>query len=354
VNAIQKQYKLTPLSAWATNYTPPVNIFLDPTVNMSTPPKQQVDELANDPNKCFSLLNKLMANNPPYAADAPMMAQLAQIGIVPGQPFNWNNFSPQAQSQILTGTQSVLAELQTLMGTQGGRKLVNGWSVAYGDIGNVTNIPSQNPNTLHAYLLRAYLTSFFFGANLPQDAMYPMSQTDANGQPYSGANDYVMHFDSGQTPPYYGFWSLSMYDSQTFTFVANPINRYAIGNGNPLKYNKDGSLDIYIQNADPGPDKESNWLPAPTGAFYLVLRVYWPQPAMLNGQWVPPPVIKVTPTQTSTSTMMPTNSTMQSAPTSQPAENTTSMQAASVLVLIVVIALGIGLYMRRRKSTTSP
>jgi hypothetical protein len=166
---------------------------------------------------------------------------------------------------------------------------------------------------------------------------------------------YAMEFFqyADQTPPYNGFWSLTMYDSQTFAFVANPINRYAIGNRNSLKYNKDGSLDIYIQNGDPGPDKGSNWLPAPTGAFYLILRVYWPKPAMLNGQWVPPPVMMVTPTQAPTSTTaMPTSSTVQTVSSSQPAENPT-LQVASALVLIVLIAVGIGFYMRRRKSATS-
>ena len=104
-----------------------------------------------------------------------------------------------------------------------------------------------------------------------------------------------MHFPKGQLPPVHGFWSLTMYDSEYF-FVANPINRYSISPRQNLKANPDGSVDLYIQNESPGPDKESNWLPAPAGKFQLMLRLYWPNernPSILNGSWKIPPVKKV-------------------------------------------------------------
>ena len=136
------------------------------------------------------------------------------------------------------------------------------------------------------------------GGPIPQDALYWWSFTNATGVPYSGANTYVLHFANNSTPPVNAFWSVTLYDSQGH-FVPNPVNRYAISPhlGN-LTYNPDGSLDIYIQNASPGPGKESNWLPAPSGGFMLLLRQYWPQESALNGSWVPPAVQTVGPATT--------------------------------------------------------
>ncbi len=120
------------------------------------------------------------------------------------------------------------------------------------------------------------------GANIPEDAIYPTCTVDADGNAFSGGNKYVIHFDKGKTPPVNAFWSITMYDQDGF-FIDNPINRYAIGDRNNLKKNSDGSVDIYFQNISPGKDKESNWLPAPSGSFNLCLRMYWPKDEMLNG-----------------------------------------------------------------------
>ncbi len=110
------------------------------------------------------------------------------------------------------------------------------------------------------------------------------------GNKYSGENKYVIHFNKGQLPPVRGFWSLTMYDNDYF-FVHNPINRQSISARENLKANPDGSVDLYIQNENPGPDKESNWLPAPKDKFILMMRLYWPKdkpPSILDGSWVPP------------------------------------------------------------------
>src|SRR5713226_6454644 len=111
---------------------------------------------------------------------------------------------------------------------------------------------------------------------LPQDAVYPTSEVDGDGKPYSGANKYVMHFPKGQTPPADGFWSITMYNADYF-FVDDKLNKYMVSPGNDLKYNDDGSLDLYIQNESPGKDKEANWLPAPKDKFILMMRLYWPK-----------------------------------------------------------------------------
>jgi hypothetical protein len=145
------------------------------------------------------------------------------------------------------------------------------------------------------YLNRALVTAIGLGANRVQDAVYPTSLRDANDNDYSGANKYIIHFPKGQLPPAQGFWSVTMYDANYF-FVANPLNRYSISARQNLKANADGSVDLYIQNQSPGADKESNWLPAPTGKFVLMMRLYWPSekaPSIIDGTWKPPPAKKV-------------------------------------------------------------
>jgi hypothetical protein len=109
------------------------------------------------------------------------------------------------------------------------------------------------------------------------------------GNKLDGSKQYVLHFDKGQTPPANAFWSLTIYGADDF-LVDNPINRYTLGDRNNLQYNADGSLDIHIRHDEPEADKKANWLPAPTGAFSLTMRIYWPQASFLNGSWQIPPV----------------------------------------------------------------
>src|SRR5262249_18065732 len=141
------------------------------------------------------------------------------------------------------------------------------------------------------YLQRALITAIGLGANLPQDAVYPASQVDGAGQGYSGANKYVLRFPKGQTPPVNAFWSVTMYNADYF-FVKNPLNKYTVSPRNDLKYNADGSLELYIQHESPGKDREANWLPAPKDRFVLMMRTYWPKEALLEGTWRPPAVEK--------------------------------------------------------------
>src|SRR5262249_30009878 len=140
------------------------------------------------------------------------------------------------------------------------------------------------------YDIRAATTFVGLGANRPEDAVYPFTAIDANGQPLTGAHRYVLHFSKGEEPPVKGFWSLTMYNSEYY-FVENPIHRYQISpKQSPVKYTPDGSLDLYIQHESPGAAKEKNWLPAPSGKFVLMLRMYWPDAPVINGTWKPPAV----------------------------------------------------------------
>jgi hypothetical protein len=144
------------------------------------------------------------------------------------------------------------------------------------------------------YLMRALVTAIGLGANRPQDAVYPTSQKDAEGRKYNGANKYVMRFAKGMLPPALGFWSVTMYNAEYF-FVENPLNRYSISARQNLKPNPDGSTDLYIQKDSPGKDRESNWLPAPSGDFVLMMRLYWPsekKPSIIDGSWKLPAVQK--------------------------------------------------------------
>jgi hypothetical protein len=147
------------------------------------------------------------------------------------------------------------------------------------------------------YGFRALIAMVAFGANLPADAIYPTTYFDAARKPLNGANRYRLHFDRGQEPPVRAFWSVTMYDAQSF-FVANPIDRYAISSWMPLKQNADGSIDIYIQHDSPGIAMEANWLPAAAADFNITLRMYWPDIDRLSvngGTWKPPSVTRVSP-----------------------------------------------------------
>ncbi len=212
-----------------------------------------------------------------------MVEKLAKIGIVPGKDFDMTK----VDAAVAKGLKGVpKAAQEKIMGYfKDAGKEVNGWQVM-----TKTGIYGTE------YLRRAFVTAIGLGANRPQDAVYPTSQVDAGGKAYDGANKYVMHFPKGQTPPAKGFWSLTMYDANWF-FVANELNRYTLSQRNALKSNPDGSVDLYIQAANPGGDKESNWLPAPSGPFVLTLRLYWPKehpPSLLDGTWQPPAVERVT------------------------------------------------------------
>jgi hypothetical protein len=276
VHEMQDKITLVPLSSYGKPYTPPPGT-VDPSIDMKTPVRDQVNAL--DASAYFNLLAQLMKNNPPTAADTPMVEKMAKIGIVPGQPFDLTKLSPDAQQAVKAVPKPAVSKIMGYIKNAG--KFENGWVFPF-----KTGIYGTD------YLNRATIAALGLGANRPQDAVYPTSEVDAEGKPYSGTNKYVMHFDKGQMPPVNGFWSLTMYDAAYF-FVANPLNRYNLSARNKLRHNADGSVDLYVQHENPGKDKESNWLPAPAEKFVLMLRMYWPRetpPSILDGTWTIPGV----------------------------------------------------------------
>jgi hypothetical protein len=271
VHAIQKQYKLAPLSSFGLPYSPPKGVF-DPTVDMQTPPVEQVTKLGGI--AFLSRLALLMTSNRPRPDDAPMLARLARIGFVPGQPFDTSGLSPGALARIEGAVRTVFARL-TAPGPNA--HPLNGWSIPPASLGNFgTN-----------YAVRAQVALLGLAANLPADTIYPTAYVDAEGQGLSGAKRYVLHFDKDQLPPVNAFWSVTMYTPDSF-FVPNEIARYALSSWMPLKFGADGSLDFYLQKDTPGAAQQQNWLPAPAGPFNVTMRLYWPKPEALDGRWVPP------------------------------------------------------------------
>ena len=279
VHRLQDEFKLVPLSSYGKPYTPPAGT-VDAALDMKTAVREQVNRM--DAVTYFTLLCKLMKDNPPAAADAPQLAKFARIGIVPGQDFDPSKLKADFVKRIPEISNDRIM-LQFKINKD--MKDENGWGFT-----TKTGIYGTD------YLMRALITAIGLGANRPQDAVYPTSEKDAEGRKYNGANKYVMRFPKGQLPPALGFWSLTMYNAEYF-FVDNPLNRYSISARQNLKSNPDGSTDLYIQKDSPGKEKESNWLPAPSGDFVLMMRLYWPSeraPSIINGSWKIPPVKKVT------------------------------------------------------------
>jgi hypothetical protein len=276
VHKMQDEISLVPLSAYGKPYTPSPG-EVDASIDMKTPVRDQVNAL--DTAAYFNLLATLMTDNPPAAADAPIVAKMAKLGIARGKPFEFDKLDPTVQEALKDvpklGFEKIMAHFKTA------GKDINGWVFS-----TKTGLYGTD------YLQRAFVTAIGLGANRPQDAVYPTSEKDVTGQPYNGSNKYVMHFPKGQMPPVNGFWSLTMYNAEYF-FYGNNLNRYTLSARNDLKKNADGSVDLYLQHDSPGADKESNWLPAPADKFILMLRLYWPKeksPSLLDGTWKIPGV----------------------------------------------------------------
>ena len=276
VHKIQAGYKITPLSQWGKTVVPPT-AKIDPTVDMKTPPKAQVDTMSAE--KYFAYAAELLKMIPPHLTDQPIIAQLKKIGFEPGKSFDLGKLDPVTRK----GLESAPRDAQQLMT----------WK--FPTLARVTNGWSMNTDTMgvygNYYLKRAIVAQVGLGANLPEDAIYPVNVADSTGRPLDGANRYTIHFDKGETPPANAFWSITLYDTEGFQ-VANPLNRFNLSSWMPLKRNADGSLDLYFQTYDPGSEKSSNWLPAPKGPFNLTMRLYAPRSDALTGKWNPPPVVR--------------------------------------------------------------
>jgi hypothetical protein len=276
VNKIQAGLKATPLSEWG-KPPKPVEGQIDPAVDMKTPPKVQVDSMPA--GGYFAYAAELLKLQPPHLTDQPILAKMKRIGIEPGKSFDIARLDPAVRQAV----EAAPAEAQQLMR----------WKVP--TVARVANYWSMNTDTMgvygNYYLKRAIVSQLGLGANLPEDAIYPLNLADEAGKPLDGTNQYTIHFEKGATPPVNAFWSLTLYNSDGFQ-VGNVLNRFAVSSWMRFKYNSDGSLDLYFQSDTPGKDKEANWLPAPKTPFNLTMRLYSPQADALTGKWNPPPIKK--------------------------------------------------------------
>jgi hypothetical protein len=270
---VQSGFKLTPIDRKPSPKSAPAS----PGASVAgATPRDQI--AAMDAATFFTRFAMLLPANPPAEADAPMREKIKKLGIEAGHPFEPGKLDAAAASGVAEGAKSALGAIASAAKNGTGGDIRNGWQfdVALGRWGD-------------DYGKRAVAAYNGLGLNAPEDAIFMATHLDAGGRRLDGANRYVLHFDNGKAPPADGFWSLSLYDDRQH-FVANPINRYNIGSSARPKSNPDGSLDLYIQNADPGADKASNWLPAPKEGFNLILRIYWPKQDVVDGKWVAPGV----------------------------------------------------------------
>ena len=277
VHKIQADYKITPLSQWGR--TPEaVQVKIDPTIDMKTPPKIQVDTMPA--GKYFAYAAELLKLQPPHITDQPIIALIKRIGIEPSKIFDLDKTDPAVKRALERVPQDAQELMKWRVPTIA--RVVNGWSMNTDTLGVYGNY----------YLKRAIVAQVGLGANLPEDAIYPLNIADESGKPLDGADKYTIHFDRATIPPANAFWSITLYDQEGFQ-VANGLNRFAVSSWMPFRYGPDGSLDLYFQNESPGTDKEANWLPAPKGPFNLTMRLYAPRSEALIGKWNPPPVKRV-------------------------------------------------------------
>lgn len=277
VHKIQAGYKITPLSEWG-KPAKPVEFKPDPGIDMTTPPKVQVDTMPA--GQYFAYAAELLKLHPPHITDEPIIAQMKRIGIEPGKSFELDGVSPAVKASL----EAAPATAQHLMA----------WKVP--TLARIANHWSVNTDTMgvygNYYLKRAIVSQLGLGANLPEDAIYPLNLGDEDGKPLEGTNKYTITFEKDSAPPVNAFWSITLYDPEGFQ-VANSLDRFAVSSWMPFQMNPDGSLTLYIQNESPGEDDEANWLPAPKGPFNLTMRLYAPKSEALTGKWNPPPVTRV-------------------------------------------------------------
>lgn len=281
VKKVQAGYAARPLSAFLNQPAPP------PAPELAFPPFSK--ELAKE--GFFEFLDFALLMAPARPDEAAIREQLAQIGVGPGKTFDFKDLPIEQKTEVLLGLaegKRKIDEAAKSMGVE-----INGWRVG-ASFGNEAFFKGD-------WALRASAAQAGIYGNNAEEAMYPMTRVDAEGDTLDGSkHSYTLTFPKDGQPPVNAFWSITMYDGKTQLLIENPINRYLINSPMlpGMATNADGSLTIYIQKGSPGKDKEANWLPAPDGPIYMVMRLYWPKtenPSILppgKGAWQPPAVVK--------------------------------------------------------------
>ncbi|MDZ7624369.1 MAG: DUF1254 domain-containing protein [Ignavibacteriaceae bacterium] len=272
---IQDGYKAQTLSEFLGKPAPPPA----PIIDFITPltPEEEKTSL-----KFYDILNFWLQFCPIDPSETELMSRFAKIGIGGGMNFDSENLSPEIKEAIEQGMKDAWIELSEFEKTE----LVTN-KVTSGDVFGTRTYLKNN----YLYRFAAAVIGIF--GNSKDEAMYPFYRTDAAGNALNGKeNNYTIYFAPDAFPPVNAFWSLTMYNLPQSLLAANPINRYLINSPMlpELKKDANGGVTIYIQNNSPGKEKESNWLPAPDGPFWMALRLYWPKQAALDGSWKQPPL----------------------------------------------------------------
>jgi hypothetical protein len=277
VKNIQAGYKVEPLSTFLGTPKPSPA----PEINFLKPLDAK-EERASP--AFFSELAFILQFCPTHPSESEMMARFARLGIVAGKPFDVEGLSPELTEAVAGGMADAWAAFKEFKETQ----LDTGKRGSGDGFGTREHLKGSYIDRMAAAVLGIY-------GNSREEALYPAYFLDSDRQPMSGEHRYELRFAAGQLPPVNAFWSLTLYKLPESLLVANAINRYLINAPMlpDLKKDADGGITLYVQNASPGADKESNWLPAPTGAFFLAMRLYWPKPEALSGQWTAPPLERV-------------------------------------------------------------
>jgi hypothetical protein len=280
---VQDGYRAQTLSAYLKRPAPPTAPAID------FPKFSQ--ELAK--TNFFEFLDFALQFAPVWPNEADIRAKLANIGVGPNKIRNFKDLSADEKLELVAGVKAGSQKIDEAIANAG--KNINGWRV-----GGLAGGDAQSYDG--DWLKRAAVARAGIYANDPAEASYPSTRSDSDGEPLDGSQHaYTLTFAADALPPVNAFWSVTMYDGKTQLLIENPINRYLVNSPMlpDLKKNADGSLTIYIQNKSPGADKEANWLPAPDGPMYLVMRLYWPKttpPSILppgGGTWRPPGVVRV-------------------------------------------------------------
>jgi hypothetical protein len=273
VKKIQAGYKVQSLSAFLGQPAPPAA----PPINFMKP--LSIEEERTSP-EFFNELNFVLQFCPTYPSETALMARFAKLNIGGGKKFDVQSLSPEVRKAIKDGMSDAWNAYDEMR-----RKMTTGELTSADLLGSRDYLKDN-------YLYRMMGTVDGIWGNAKEEAIYPGYYTDATGQPLNGAdNRYVLRFAAGHLPPVNAFWSLTMYSAPSHLLVANPLKRYLVNSPMLPELNRDadGGLTLYVQHQFPG-DKETNWLPAPNGPFLIALRMYWPKPEALSGEWKKPPI----------------------------------------------------------------
>lgn len=284
VKRIQGEYKLEMLSSYLGDETSgrlPGDSF---------PDWNEGDQFTS---AAFKYLDLMLNYAEPDPKELELMKRFARLGIGIGQDFDIGKFDKEIQDAIEKGVQEGFKEIEGFIDAYASDPLVS--AKIFGTREFLRTSAQENYQLPDFYLLRAVAAHMGLYGNSGAEALYPTYLGDSEGQALnSGDYSYRLSFQKDELPPVKAFWSLTMYDGQTQLFIHNPLDRYLLNSNmmDDFVFGEDGSLTFYIQKESPGPELETNWLPAPDGPFYCVLRLYGPEESALTGAWRNPPMVK--------------------------------------------------------------